>query len=335
MHLVSILAADADRTSLETSEAPACFHDLNLDQIVAAVTAPFKDYNLAPYFHTPLHDLDAVAYRQEVMRDLEQPAAIGVIRVFSEQMRVMRQKLESTQKSRYNYERARWFLAAAQTYCDAVEHLQRDLTDFAPASRGLRAFAEFLAQYTGSEAYRALAAETRQVALDLAAIRYALILHGNGVTVRNYEGEIDYSVAVEATFEKFRHDGEAKDYRVKFPRTSSLDHVDAQILDRVALLNPQPFAALETFCTAHAVYADPAISRFDREIQFYAAFLSYLEDFRRVGLPLCYPTLSQTSKQLESRGGFDLALAGKLLAEKANVVRNDFFPSGAERVLVV
>lgn len=335
MHFVSILAADADRTPLETSEAPACFHDLNLDQIIAAVTAPFKDYNLAPYFHTPLHDLDAVAYRQEVMRDLEQPAAIGSIRAFSEQMRVMRHQLEPARKSNYKYESARWFLAAVETYCDAVERLQHDLADFDPASRGLRAFAEFLAQYTGSAAYRAVAAEARQVALDLAAIRYALIIDGNGVTVRNYNGEMDYSVAVEATFEKFRRAGEAKDYRAKFPLQRDLDHVDAQILERVALLNPQPFAALDAFCTVHADYADPAISRFDREIQFYIAFLSYLDPLRRGGLPLCYPALSQTSKEVECRGGFDLALAGKLLAGKADVVRNDFFLHGAERVLVV
>ncbi len=335
MHFGSILVPDAYRRPLETAAAPDCFHDLNLDQIVAAVTAPFKDYELAPFFHTPLHDLDAVAYRQEVMRDLEQPAAIGTIRVFSEQMRVMRRHLESAQKSYYKFERARRFLAAVEIYCEAVERLQRDLAEFDPASRGLRAFAEFLAQYTGSSAYRHLAAEARQVALDLAAIRYALIVHDNAVTVRNVDGEIDYSVAVEATFEKFRRGGEMKDYRAKFSQTSGLDHVDAQILDRVALLNPQPFAALEALCTTHAAYADPAISRFDREIQFYLAFLSYLEPFRHDGLPLCYPALSQTSKEIECSGGFDLALAGKLLAEKANVVRNDFVLRGVERILVV
>lgn len=335
MRFGSILAPDVNRQPLETASVPEIFHDLNLGQIVAAATAAFKDYELAPFFHTPLHDLDAVAYRHEVMRDLEQPAAIGPIRKFSAQMRAMRLELESAQKSYYKLERARWFLAAVETYCDAVEQLERDLAGFKPASRGLRAFAEYLARYTSSPAYRALAAEGRKVALDLAAIRYALIVKDNSVTVLNYDGEIDYSVAVEATFEKFRRDGEAKDYRAKFAQTRGLNHIDAQILDRVALLNPQVFAALEALCTQHADYADASISRFDREIQFYVAWLSYLEPFRRSGLPFCYPTLSQTSKEIESGGSFDLALAGKLLKDGASVVRNDFFLRGVERVLVV
>ncbi len=311
----SILVPDAYQEPLETAAAPDYFGDLNLDQIIAAVADPFEEYNLAPFFHTPLHDLDAVAYRQEVMRDLEQPVGIGVVRAFSDQMREMRRQLEAARKSYYKLEGARWFLAAVETYCGAVELL--------------------LTQYTGSATYRALAAETRKVASDLAAIRYSLILKDNSVTVRDYDGEIDYSAAVEATFERFRYDSEAKDYRAKFPDASSLNHVDAQILDRVALLNPQPFAALAAFGSAHTVYADPAISRFDREVQFYIAFLDYLEPFRHACLSFCYPALSQTSKEIESHGVFDLALAGKLLREGASVVPNDFFLRGVERVLVV
>jgi len=59
--------------------------------------------------------------------------------------------------------------------------------------------------------------------------------------VRAYDGEPDYTAAVEETFAKFRR-GEAKDYRVKYPERASLDHIEAQIVERVARLHPAPFA---------------------------------------------------------------------------------------------
>jgi hypothetical protein len=318
----------------QARESPEFFRDLNLDQIVAAAVAGWQDYDLAPFFHAPPADRDTVLYRQEVMQELEAPALQQAIGAFSDRMRTMRQYVGLASKLYCKQEAQRWFLTAAQTYCEAVDGLCGELRPLALRSRGLAALRRYVDEYAASSPFRALAAEAAGVAADLAAIRYNVWLNDSSVTVRAYEGEVDASAAVEETFSKFRQ-GAVKDYRVKLPSWPNLNPVEAQILERVALLNPEPFRRLEAFCTEHAALADACLARFDREVQFYLAWLKYIERFRRAGLPFCYPRVSRESKEVDCRDAFDLALAGKLVDEKVPVVRNDFFLHGAERIFIV
>ncbi len=314
-------------------QPPEFFRDLNLDQVVNAITADWDEFDLAPFFYTPLKDRDTIVYRQEVMRDLENNAIMGAITEFTERMQVTLRYLSHSNELHYKQHREGWFLTSAQNYCDTIAHLAHDLNELPLASRGLKAFRSFLADYVQSAPFTKLAADTQAVTNELAAIRYVLVIRGNHITVRNYDGEEDYSVTLEAIFRKFRR-GTVKDYRRTF-KGAGMNHVEAQVLERVALLNPDAFKRLEKFCSDHAEYTDPTVLQFYREIQFYVAYLSYIGELRRAGLSFCYPQVSDTNKEVSAHDAFDLALAYNLVKEQGKVVPNDFYMHDPERIFIV
>ena len=320
----------------EEHDAPEFFRDLNLDQIVSSIAIRWPQYRLAPFFYQRLATLEEIAYRHEVFRDLEHDPIMRTFGAFADQMRDVRKHLDRFTKLYFKYEKERWFLSAAETYCAAIQTLRRDLADTEINARGLQMFREYLVEYESSDSFQRLVRESRDVASQLAAIRYSLLIDGDAITVRDYAGERDASAAVEETFAKFRT-AEAKDHRVRLKDTEGIDHVEAWVLERVAWLHPDVFAALDTFCAAHKTFIDDTIARFDREVHFYIGYLGYITELRAKGLSFCYPEISQASKEVCGESAFDLALARKLLDDphpKA-VVTNDFCLLGEERIVVV
>jgi DNA mismatch repair ATPase MutS len=80
---------------------------------------------------------------------------------------------------------------------------------------------------------------------------------------------------------------------------------------------------------------DPTIRQFDREVQFYVAYLEFIEPLKAAGLNFCYPAVSRTSKAIHAEQAFDVALANKLVHSGGRVVCNDFLLRDRERILVV
>lgn len=326
---------DAALRDESTVQPPSFFGDLNLHQIVDAVTKSWKEYNLTPFYYARLTELDAIVYRQEVMGDLDQNPTMEAVAAFTEQMRKMRLRLDQAQRMNYyRWTVQRLFLEAVDIYCKSVALLSQALQTLDLRSRGLRALAEYLAEYAAAPAFLTLTAEAEKIKSDLSQIRYCVLLRNGGVTVRHCEEEGDYSDAVEATFAKFSRNN-SNQRRLEVPLWEGMNHIEAMIQERVALLEPAAFGELDNFCTAHAGYLDQTIARFDREVHFYIAYLTYIGKFRAASLVVTRPAVSAEDKHVVANQTFDLALAGKLLDEKAPVVTNDCFLSGSERVFVV
>ncbi|HTU69974.1 MAG TPA: hypothetical protein VMF11_06600 [Candidatus Baltobacteraceae bacterium] len=334
MRFHSILFPSARDEPDGIPEAPSFFTDLNLDQIIDAIVSAKEAYGLKPFFYTHLKTIEAIRYRHAVMRDVEKTRIYALIAEFAATMDAVRQWLALAKKSSYTYERARWRVDAADLYCEAARRLVEGLGDSDVESDGLIALRDHLLAYLEADGFRALSRDAASLLTDLAQIDYQVLVGSGTVTVRNGNHEGDLVTSVQATFERFRQ-GATKSYLLKFAQRTSMNHIEAKVLDFVALLHPDVFSQLERFGETYESFIDESIARFEREIQFYVACTDYHRAFERAGLPTCYPLVDANGKEVRAEDVFDLALAQRLVASDARVVRNDFSLSGPERVFVV
>jgi DNA mismatch repair ATPase MutS len=245
-----------------------------------------------------------------------------------------RAHLSQVERLRHPLQKQAWLLDAVEIYCEAVRALAAELAGHEATSRGFTGLREYLTAYAASDRFGSLAAETQALKDALAGVRYAVRIQGARVTVSRYDGEPDYSAEVEETFARFKQ-GAVKSHLVKLPDHDEMDHVEAQILERVARLHAEVFEPLADYCQRHRDYLDPTIDRFDREVQFYLAYLELTARLRAAGLPFCYPRVSGRSQALAAEGTFDIALASRLGRDAERIVGNDLQLSEGERIFVV
>jgi DNA mismatch repair ATPase MutS len=267
------------------------------------------------------------------MQALENVRLIESVKAFAAKMHAMQQYLAQSEDLS-GHQKERWFLDAVDIYCDAVTCLVHDPSLAQLTSRGLLAFREYATQYAASERFASLLKQTKELEAEISSIGYCVLINSPNVQVRKCEGESDYSADVQAMFDRFKQ-GAVKNYNFKFSDSLKMDHIEEKILALVTRLYPDTFSRLQAYCARHKDYPDDKIFTFDREIQFYVAYLEHIAIFKEAGLDFCYPRITKASKEVYSCQGFDLALAGKLIGERAMPVCNDFYLKDRERMIVV
>jgi DNA mismatch repair protein MutS len=326
---------ESDRRPALNAKQPNFFVDLNLDQVVTAITADWAEYDLKPFLHHPLQRIEAIQYRHEVFRDLEDATVFEQVEAFAHRMRDVRVYVALANKLYYRFHKEGWFLHAVEIYCETVKQFASALSDAQVRSRGLLAFRDYFARYVKSARFTSLLGEAKQLIAELSRVKYSVLIRDNSFTVRRYEDEPDYSAEIQETFEKFQQ-GAVRDYKVKYRNApEDMNHIEAKILEFVALQNQELFSRLVDYCARYADFMDETIAVFDREVHFYIAYLRFMARFKQAGLTFCYPKVSADSKSVRAREAFDLALAQKLTAENKPVVCNEFFLKDQERIIVV
>ena len=169
-----------------SQEMPDFFIDLNLNQVIDAVTTGKELYNLKPFFYTPLNTKDAIIYRQKIMIDMESGDLFGYIQSFAQSMLDMHRLLPKEKDNYYQYEKERFFLDAVQIYCDAIISLDENLKKVPLQSAGFQTFREYVLKYVQTSKFTSLLSETKKLLSDLASVRYSVHTKELHVEVLHY-----------------------------------------------------------------------------------------------------------------------------------------------------
>jgi len=326
----SILYTHADGWAHEPAD---CLADLHLDDIIGVI-APRENDDVHTYFYTWACDIDEVHYRHEIFQDLSNPNTHRLVQAFVDDINEMRRQLRQSAILFHPLQRRGWLLHAMATYYRAVIRFDEELAGAQLRSRGLLRLRDYLQDYRHSEQFVQFMTDTASVYTDVTSIRYTVHINGLHVDVDRYQEQPDYSQQVAHLFERFRRDG-GHDYRARVPDYADMNHVEEQILDRVALLHPEPFGKLAAHCDRYGARIDATLDRFSREIRFYLTYLEFTQRYTRAGIQFSYPVMSEQFASIHADNAFDLALAVKRKQDDNPLVCNSFELTEHERILIV
>ncbi|WP_433560740.1 MutS-related protein [Nocardia sp. CA-151230] len=306
--------------------------DLHIDRIIAVVVGA-DEYRLRAWFSEPVRDPATVRYRQEIFADLADDSVREVFDAFAAGLRRTRERLDWQERLHHPHQRQWWQLGAAAEYAAAVTRFTEALAALPLSAGALTRWREFVTDYVAGPDFERLATAVHQAQQALSSVRYSVRILDRTLEVSPVGAEADYSAAIAKLFSRFGV-GAPRPGR---PRSEwdEINHMEEQILDRVAALHPRVFEHLAEFARDHGQFADAAVMAFDREIQFYLTYLAFVRRVSGTARAMCLPQLATRGAEIHAEGAFDLALVTRRGRAGTEVVCNDLRLSGPERVLVV
>ncbi len=320
-------------TGETTKESEDTINDLRINLIIDGISKLSKE---------PLRDLllnrltkkEDIIYRQRILKNIEKPEILKILSDFSQNLDKIKKYIELSRKTTFEITAHGWYLEAALLYIETIETMYNSLSSLATESKGLNEFVEFLRDYTSSDEFKTLKNDAKNVKKQLKDITFMVSIRENKVNISKFNNEQRLDEEIKNAFSKLiSYDVEQLDFELI--ESHILSNVEERILELAKRLDPEPFAALSDFFKKHRDFIEKTIDQFNREIQFFLAYLNYIEPIKRSGLSFCFPEIVERDNEVHFKNSFDLALAKQLSDKGERVVTNDLSINNSEKILLV
>lgn len=305
--MTSILFPPGHEADLR-AQPPPCLADLHLSDVIDTLAGPSDAFQRAAW-NTPCADVDVIAYRQAIVADLADPDTRAVVDTFAQGVTRERQSVSSPPHAAYRFaadlgraESIARFVAELSATADRLEAID-------PPSEGLRALTRAVAAHTRSEGFRRLASGVTDALAELHALEFEVGIQTNAVWVGPVSDRALWVETIRTAFGRFSTGETPAVARPQRPQRAMV-RLEADVLDLVAQLHPDPVRRLRDFLATHPSVLPAALDRLAHEVRFYLDYLRALDRLTWEGVDTCVPHVTaDPSGPVRITGMVDLALA--------------------------
>lgn len=322
-----------ERNTEDVCFMPEYFFDLNLDQIMECIMAEKKEYNLKPYYYELAEDYDTINYRQNVLKELGNKELQKAIIDFSRELKKVLLYREYYEKNENVLQKERWYLDYHYIYCISVEKLYKTLVELAVTSKGFLGLQQWLASYIQTEEFIQVQKHAKDTMEQILKLKFCIQLGKEKVTIHNEISEDNYSEDI-CKLLHIENPMELDYVPSPFTELMELSELEQKMVEVLIRKDTKPFEKLATFVKECKLEVHPTLIRFEKEVQFYLAFIKFEEKLKHINFEFSFPMVC-LENEFSVSGCYDVALSLKNGYAKKPVIRNDASISGKEKFLVI
>lgn len=349
----------------ESVLAPACFVDLNLDQITAQIMAERRDYDLRRYFYRMPEAPSVTKRRQAVLRAFDRPQLFNDAVRFSEHMQRARTYAAEFGAAKRELVRGKFLLDCGRQYVLAVELLRaallRERETAGEFSEILSAFSEKINAYVQSEKFQAFRRDTTELAEQFERMTFRVEFANRRMRVMPEEEAADYTEKLRALFPETQNEDTSARRLLENPFRGQKEpgELETFVISVCRKKYPESFERLESYEQKYSVreqceesapaFLEAWLLAAEQQLQVYLAVRLFMRRIEKTGYPLSFADFEEGRNEedgaadgqhpavrtMELRSCYDLALLLKQMYSGKPVVCNDAYYEGEERFLVV